>query len=88
LLVDSGYQGLQKKHKETKLPRKKTKKKPLSKEDKKYNRQLSSARVLVENMICKLKNFQILHQQFRNRRYHYGLIMQLIAAIVNLKMGF
>ena len=86
--MDSGYQGLQKKHQKTKLPIKKTKKKPLSKEDKKYNRQLSSARVLVENTICKLKVFQTLHQQFRNRRRKYGLMMQIIAAIVNLKMGF
>jgi len=87
-LVDSGYQGLQKKHPKTKLPIKKTKKRPLSKEDKKYNRKLSSIRVLVENTICKIKTFRIVQQQFRNRRCRYGLIMQIIVAIVNLKMGF
>ena len=35
IITDTGYQGLQKIHLNTSMPKKKTKKKPLSKEDKK-----------------------------------------------------
>lgn len=49
--VDSGYQGLQKIHSKTSLPKKKTKKNPLTQEDKLFNKKLSSIRVLCENVI-------------------------------------
>ena len=41
-LTDSAYLGLQKLHAKTQMPKKKSKKKPLSKEDKKNNAILSS----------------------------------------------
>jgi len=88
VLGDSGYQGLQHEHAKTKIPIKKQKDKPRTKEDKKYNKELSSKRVLVENIICKLKDFKILKDQFRSRRSRYAVVMQIIAALVNLKMGF
>jgi hypothetical protein len=88
VLGDSGYQGLQHEHIKTKIPIKKQKGKPRTKEDKKYNKELSSQRVLVENIICKLKDFKVLKDQFRSRRNRYAVVMQIIAALVNLKMGF
>jgi hypothetical protein len=45
-LTDTGYQGIQKLHLNAALPKKKTKKQPLSEEDKRRNRELSSERVL------------------------------------------
>jgi hypothetical protein len=48
VLTDTGYQGLQKIHTKSQLPTKKTKKIPLTKEDKQSNRKLSSLRVLNE----------------------------------------
>lgn len=42
VLTDSGYQGLQKLHIKTKMPKKRSKKNPLTKEDKDKNRNLSS----------------------------------------------
>jgi hypothetical protein len=87
-LADSGYQGLQKEHKNISLPIKKSKNKKLSSKDKAHNQALSSLRVLVENKICNLKVFRIVRDQFRNRRYSHALIMQIIAGIVNLKAGF
>jgi len=54
ILADSGYQGLKKLHTQSELPKKKTKKNPLTKEDKKQNHKISSKRVLVENVIRKV----------------------------------
>jgi len=59
VITDSGYQGIQRIHRNSQLPKKKTKKNPLSKEDKRNNRKLSSERVLNENVIGMLKRFKI-----------------------------
>lgn len=45
--ADTGYQGLQKLHGNTVMPKKKSKKHPLTKEDKKNNRHISLQRVTV-----------------------------------------
>ena len=58
VVLDSGYQGLQEIHHKTELPKKKTKNNPLTKEDKRSNRKLSSDRVLNENVIGMLKRFK------------------------------
>lgn len=84
--TDSGYQGIQKLHAKSDLPKKKTKKKQLSKEDKKYNRQLSSDRALNENVIGKLKRFRIISDKYRNRRKRFGLRFNLIAGIYNYEL--
>jgi hypothetical protein len=39
--VDTGYQGIQKRHSNTDMPKKKTKKKPLTKEEKKKPKNFS-----------------------------------------------
>ena len=49
VLTDTGYQGLKKFHFKTKLPIKKSKKRPLTKEMKKYNKLIASDRILNEN---------------------------------------
>ena len=59
-LTDSGYLGLQKLPAKTQMPKKKSKKKPLSKEEKKINKRLSSERVINENVIGFLKRFKII----------------------------
>ncbi len=51
MITDTGYQGLQKIHTNSELPKKKSKKNALTKEDKKNNRSLASDRVLNENVI-------------------------------------
>ena len=50
--TDTRYQGIAKLHAKPSLPRKKTKKNPLTKEDKAFNRAISSERVLDENVIA------------------------------------
>ncbi|SPR10672.1 IS5 family transposase ISOt6 [Orientia tsutsugamushi] len=54
-ITDTGYQGVQKIHNNSELPKKKSKKNPLTKNDKKNNRRLAGERVVNENVICILK---------------------------------
>lgn len=83
---DSGYQGIQKLHKKSEVPYKRSKKKPLTEEQKTYNRSVSSERVVVEHAIRKLKIFRILAERYRNRRKRFGLRSNLIAAIINYEL--
>jgi hypothetical protein len=68
------------------LPKKKTKKNPLTKADKKNNRILSSERVLNENVIGMIKRFKIIGDRYRNRRKRFGLRFNLICAIYNFEL--
>ncbi|MCH2226347.1 MAG: IS5 family transposase [Candidatus Caenarcaniphilales bacterium] len=85
--VDSGYQGLQKIHNNTDLPKKKTKKNPLTPEDKVSKSKLASDRVLNENVIGKLKRFKIISDRYRNRRKRFGLRFNLITGIYNFELN-
>jgi len=85
-LTDTGYLGLQKLHENTLMPKKKTKKKPLTKEDKQQNRDLSSKRVLNEHVIGKIKRFKIVSDRYRNRRKRFGLRFNLIAGVYNFEL--
>lgn len=87
-LVDSGYQGLQKVHAKTEMPKKRSKKNPLTKEDKAKNRDISAERVPCENVIAVLKRFKIVSDRYRNRRKRFGLRFFLIAAIYNAELDY
>jgi len=84
--ADTGYIGISKLHKNSILPKKKSKKNPLSKKDKQNNKKLSSLRVLVEHVIGKVKIFRILSDRYRNRRKRFGLRFNLIAGIYNFEL--
>lgn len=85
-LADAGYQGLVAIHANSQTPAKNTKLHPLSAEQKASNRTLSRKRILIENIIRKLKIFRILSERYRNRRKRFGLRFNLIAAIYNLEL--
>ena len=87
VVTDTGYQGLQKIHAKTQMPKKKSKKNPLTKQDKRNNQQLSRERVLNENIIGSLKRFKILSDRYRNRRKRFALRFNLIAGIYNLELA-
>ena len=80
---DSGYQGILKLHKNSETPKKKPKGGELTKEEKAENKQLSSERMLVENINAKIKVFKITANKYRNRRRRFGLRMSLICGIIN-----
>jgi hypothetical protein len=68
------------------LPKKSSKKKPLTKEEKKQNQEISSERVVNENVIGSLKRFKIISDRYRNRRKRFGLRFNLIAGIYNYEI--
>ncbi len=86
VITDTGYQGIQKIHNNSELPKKKRAKRPLTKEDKKNNRELASQRALNENVIGMLKRFKIIADRYRNRRKRFGLRFNLIAGIYNWEL--
>lgn len=86
-VTDTGYQGIQKIHANSELPKKKSKKNPLTKEDKRNNKKLSSERVLNENVIGSIKRFKIISDRYRNRRKRFALRFNLISAIYNLELN-
>ncbi len=72
--------GLQKLHGKTTMPKKRSKKNPLSKQDKQTNRHISKDRVPAEHVIACIKRFKIVSDRYRNR---FGLRFTLIAAAYN-----
>lgn len=86
IIADTGYQGIQKLHSNSELPKKKTKKNPLTKEEKKKNQELASERVANENVIGMIKGFKIISDKYRNRRKRFALRFNLIAGIYNMEL--
>jgi transposase len=86
--ADTGYQGIQKLHVQSVIPRKNTRKKPLSKADKQFNHEVSKQRIVVENVLASLKRFRILSDRYRNRRKRFGLRFNIIASIYNYELDF
>jgi len=85
-MTDSGYTGIKKLQGNTRLPKKSSKKKPLTLEEKKQNREISSERIVNENVIGSLKRFKIISDRYKNRRKRFGLRFNLIAGIHNLEL--
>ena len=81
--TDTGFIGIHKYHKNSLLPKKSSKKQPLTKEDKLSNRIISSERVANEHTIGFIKRFKILSERYRNRRKRFGLRFNLLAGICN-----
>lgn len=86
VVTDTGYQGIQKIHSNSELPKKRSKKNPLTKADKKKNQKLANERVVNENVIGMLKRFKIIADRYRNRRKRFGLRFNLISGIYNLEL--
>jgi hypothetical protein len=84
--TDTGYTGITKIHANSELPKKKTKKKPLTAEDKASNRRISGERVDNEHAIGFVKRFKIVADRYRNRRKRFGLRFNLICGICNFEL--
>jgi DDE superfamily endonuclease len=80
--------GIQKRHQNSELPKKNSKKNPLTKADKLYNHHIASDRVLNEHVIGSVKRFKIVADKYRNRRRRFGLRFNLISGIYNYELGF
>jgi hypothetical protein len=87
VLADLGFLGITKIHKNSQIPHKSSKKKPLTKEQKKENRQLASQRIPIEHTNCMMKIFNILKYPYRNKQKRFGLRVNLLAAIYNKNLN-
>ena len=87
-ITDTAYQGINKIHENSELPKKRSKKYPLTKEDKAKNQKLSSERVSNENVIGMLKRFKIISDRYRNRRKRFGLRFNLIVGLYNMELNY
>jgi hypothetical protein len=58
----------------------------LGKEEKAFNRSVSSVRVLGEHIIGHIKRFKIVADRYRNRRKRFGLRFNPIAGICNYEL--
>ena len=85
-LVDKGYQGIQKLHLLSQVPKKKPRNGELTDLEKKRNRELARKRVVGEHINLRLKIFKILADRYRNRRKRFGLRFNLIAGLYNYEL--
>jgi hypothetical protein len=86
LTLDTGFVGIKKIHTNSVLPIKRKRNQELTKEEKRFNHQVASERVLNEHIIGLIKRFKIVADKYRNRRKRFGLRFNLIAGICNLEL--
>lgn len=87
--VDSGFQGIQKQHTNVCMPKKGTKKNPLTVEQKKENTLISSIRVRVEHAISGIKRYRSASDTFRNRLgYLDDMFMEIASSLWNYHLSY
>lgn len=80
LFVDTGFQGVSKVHQRTYIPKKRRRKKPLTKEEKEFNRLISSYRVVVEHAIGGIKRYRCISEKLRNKKAFIDDTFMLLSA--------
>lgn len=88
-LGDSAYQGIADLHPEGlgASPRKKPRGKPRPAEDRAYNTAFSSRRIIVENTIGRMRNYQSITQMDRNHRQLHTQRVVAIAGLTNRQIA-
>lgn len=86
-IADLGYLGINKLHKNSEIPKKKSKNNPLTKEDKKYNKKISSERIHIEHINSWLKRFKILGTRFRNKLSYFAKFTTIICGLYNFHIA-
>jgi len=82
---DSGYQGIQDDLPDHSVitPFKKSKRHPLTDEQKLLNQEFARARIIIENVIAQFKHFQALAARFRHAVDRWDDVFRAVLAIVN-----
>jgi len=89
LNLDLGYDGVQNDYPDLKvtLPHKRRRGMgELTPEQKRLNRRLAKARVIIEHTISRIKKFRIMGEEFRNRLRWYDGTADIICGIINLRI--
>ena len=84
-LADGGYQGIDKVYPNSVSPVKRSRNKPLSDAERRFNEALSRRRIVIEHVNRRCKIFRITQQRYRGKHRNYGKTWNVIAAFVNLR---
>ena len=85
--VDLGYLGMDKVHSNTRIPKKKSKKNPLTEENLAYNKEIGADRIFIEHTNGWIKRFKILSTRYRNSLRYFAAFSVLICALYNLHIA-
>ncbi len=89
IFTDTGAQGIQHVHKNTIMPKKRTKRYPLTQSEKEMNRFISSLRVIAEHAISGIKRYNAVSTVYRNRLPNLDdTFMLLSAGLWNYHLSF
>ncbi len=87
---DLGYLGVENDFPEqiSKLPIRKKRKYELNPTEKEYNKNHSRKRIVIEHtIICRIKNYRIMNDIFRNRlRRNYNRVSDIVSGLVNYRI--
>lgn len=87
--ADSGFQGIQKQHPNVCIPKKGTKRYPLTDAEKKENTLISSIRMRVEHAIAGIKRYRSVSDKFRNRLGRLDdLFMEIASGLWNYHLTY
>ena len=84
--ADLGYLGIEKLHKNSRIPKKASKYHKLTKPERSYNKRLARERVVIEHINAKIKTFKIMAYPYRNHCRRHLLRMSLICGIINFEL--
>ena len=87
LLADSGFQGIDEIHPACWIPKKRSKNKPLTSEQKRVNKALSSLRICIEHVNRRIKRFKIFSSRYRNKRKRHELRVSLLCGVYNFEIS-
>ena len=87
-IADSAYTGMgaQYPDRDSRVARKRKPGKGLTREEKECNRALSRVRIRVEHAIRRVKVFRIMGDRYRNPRYKYAIIRDIVCGLANMKL--
>lgn len=77
--VDTGFMGLQKTHSNLQMPKRGTKNKPLTLEEKENNKIISHFRVKIEHVICGIKRLRSVTDVYRNHKPNFDDKLMLLS---------
>ena len=89
VMVDSGYDGLQKDYPAHTIHQvqKARRNHPLTQEQKELNRVLGRYRIVVEHSLAQMNQFQVLAQTYRHSRDQHSDVIRVVAGLVNLRIA-
>lgn len=85
--ADLGYLGINKVHSNSRIPKKKSKKHPLTEGDTSYNKELGADRIFIEHTNGWIKRFKILGSRFRNNLNFFAPFVVLICSFYNFHIA-